>query len=163
MFRRIAICLLIFSLCTTPVLAADKKPALEEAPPIPAEVQIDPDQQAIADYWDTLTAEAVDPHLTPPSVVSPYLIGELNPAYTDTGLRYLNFVRWLSVLQQVTLSDHLCVQAQYGAVLLAANDVLTHTPEKPADMEASFYRMGANAAAASNLSMRFGFETATLL
>ena len=35
MFRPIAICLLIFSLCTTPVLAADKKPALEEAPPIP--------------------------------------------------------------------------------------------------------------------------------
>ena len=163
MFRPIAICLLIFSLCTTPVLAADKKPAPEEAPPIPAEVQIDPDQQAIADYWDTLTAEVVDPYLTPPSVVSPYLIGELNPAYTDTGLRYLNFVRWLSDLQQVTLSDHLCVQAQYGAVLLAANDVLTHTPEKPADMEASFYRMGANAAAASNLSMRFGFETATLL
>ena len=67
MFRPIAICLLIFSLCTTPVLAADKKPALEEAPPIPAEVQIDPDQQAIADYWDTLTAEVVDPYLTPPS------------------------------------------------------------------------------------------------
>ena len=163
MFRRIAICLLILSLCTIPALAADKKPQLKEAPSVPAEVQIDPDQQAIADYWSTLTPEADEPYLTQPSVVSPYLIGELTPTYTETGLRYLNFLRWLSDLQQVTLSDHLCVQAQYGAVLLAANDSLSHSPEKPADMEASFYRMGANAAAASNLSMRFGFETATLL
>ena len=163
MFRRIAICLLILSLCTIPALAADKKPQPKEEPSVPAEVQIDPDQQSIADYWSTLTPEADEPYLTQPSVVSPYLIGELNPTYTDTGLRYLNFLRWLSDLQQVTLSDHLCVQAQYGAVLLAANDSLSHSPEKPADMEASFFRMGANAAAASNLSMRFGFETATLL
>ena len=93
MFRRIAICLLILSLCTIPALAADKKPQLKEAPSVPAEVQIDPDQQAIADYWSTLTPGADEPYLTQPSVVSPYLIGELNPTYTDTGLRYLNFLR----------------------------------------------------------------------
>ena len=163
MFRRIVICLLLFSLCTIPALAADKKPELKESPSIPAEVQIDARQQAVADYWETLRPEDIEPYLTQPAVQSPYLIGELNPVYIDTGLRYLNFVRWLSDLQQVTLSDHLCVQAQYGAVLLAANDTLNHSPEKPAAMDASFYRMGANAAATSNLSMRFGFDRAGLL
>ena len=163
MFRRITAFLLVFLLCAQPVLAENKESAPPEASQLPEEVQLDPRQQAIADYWDTLTPETDQPYLTAPSAASPYLIGALHPDYLDTGLRYLNFVRWLSGLQQVTLSDHLCVQAQYGAVLLAANDVLTHSPEKPADMEASFYRMGANAAASSNLSMRYGFETARLL
>ena len=163
MFRRMTAVFLLFSLFSLPALAAHKESQPVEEVPIPAAVQIDTRQQAIADYWSTLTPEAIAPYLTPPSVLSPYLIGELHPAYTDTGLRYLNFVRWLCGLQQVILSDHLCVQAQYGAVLLAANDILSHTPEKPADMEASFYRMGANAAASSNLSMRYGFETAALL
>lgn len=103
----------------------------------------------------------VNPNL--PSVTAPYAIGQVNPDYLDSGLRYLNFLRQLAGLSPVTLSDHLNVQAQYGAVLLAANDVLSHTPDKPADMDSAFFRMGANACAAGNLSMRYGFEESTLL
>lgn len=154
MFRSLALLFLCALLCVTPAFAQSD---------LPADIAIDPNQQAIADHWATLAPEAAEPYLALPSTMSPYLIGELTPEYLDSGLRYLNFLRSLAGLQQVTLSDHLCVQAQYGAVLLAANDVLTHSPEKPADMEASFYRMGANAAASSNLSMRFGFDQSALL
>lgn len=159
MIRSLALLFLCAVLCVTPAFAANEPPVAD----IPADIAIDPDQQAIADHWSALTPADTQPYLTLPSVLSPYLIGELTPEYLASGLQYLNFLRGLAGLQQVTLSDHLCVQAQYGAVLLAANDTLTHSPEKPADMEASFFRMGANAAASSNLSMRFGFDQGALL
>ena len=161
MFRRITAFLLCLCLCAVPVLAAHK-----EAAPVPdhtPEIAADPRQQAIADYWTSLTPEASAIFSVEPSSRAPYAIGALDSAYLNDGLRLLNFYRWLAGLESVSLSDHLNVQAQYGAVVLAANDSLTHTPKKPSDMSDSFYRMGANACAGSNLSMRYGYPLDTLL
>lgn len=160
MFRRITAFVLSFLLCASPVLAAHLDTV---QPEIPAEITVDPRQQAIADYWSSLTPEATTVFTALPSAHAPYAIGQLDSTYLNDGLRLLNFYRWLAGLESVTLSDHLNVQAQYGAVVLAANDSLTHTPKKPADMSESFYRMGANACAGSNISMRFGYDIGTLL
>ena len=160
MFRCITAFVLTVLLCASPVLAAHLDTA---QPEIPAEITVDPRQQAIADYWNSLTPEATTVFTTLPSAGAPYAIGELDSTYLNDGLRLLNFYRWLAGLESVTLSDHLNVQAQYGAVVLAANDSLTHTPKKPSGMTESFYRMGANACAGSNISMRFGYDIDTLL
>lgn len=163
MFRRTVLTLLCLLLCSVPVFAEDPPPVLqEESPALP---NFDPQQQALSQDLLALTpALGEQPvYLTEPSVTAPYAIGALNPAYLETGLQYVNYIRTLAGLAPVTLSEHLCVQAQYGAVVLAAGDTLTHTPEKPADMEASFYRMGANACASSNISMRFLYQHDILL
>lgn len=170
MFRRAALMLFCLLLCIVPAYAEDPPPTLEEvAPPALEEVPLvpayDPVQQSLAQNWQALSpALGEQPvYLTEPSVTAPYAIGALNPVYLETGLAYVNYIRGLAGLQPVELTEHLCVQAQYGAVVLAAGDNLTHTPEKPADMEASFFRMGANACAASNLSMRFLYQHDSLL
>ena len=168
MYRRVFLLLLCLLFCTVPVFAEDPPPVSEEVPPVLEEAPrsaFDPAQQALAEDWLSLApALGEQPvYLTEPSVTAPYAIGALNPVYLETGLRYMNYLRRLAGLEPVTLSEHLCVQAQYGAVVLAAGDTLTHTPEKPVDMEASFYRMGANACGASNISMRFLYQHDILL
>lgn len=162
MYRRALAFLLCLLFCAFPAFAEDPPPVLEKAVPLPA---FDPEQQALAEGWLALPpALGEQPvYLTEPSVTPPYAIGSLNPVYLETGLRYINYIRALAGLEPVALSEHLCVQAQYGSVVLAAGDTLTHTPEKPADMEASFYRMGANACGASNISMRFLYQHDILL
>ena len=161
MFRRITAFLLCLCLCAAPALAAHKE--AEPAPDRTLEIAVDPRQQAIADYWASLTPEASAVFSVEPSSRAPYAIGALDSAYLNDGLRLLNFYRWLAGLQPVSLSDHLNVQAQYGAVVLAANDTLTHSPKKPSGMSDSFYRMGSNACSGSNLSMRYGYPVETLL
>ena len=162
MFRRALVFLLCLLLCALPAFAGDPPPVSEEAPAPPA---FDPEQQALAEGWLALSpALGEQPvYLTEPSVSAPYAMGSLNPVYLDTGLAYVNYIRHLAGIGPVELSEHLCVQAQYGAVVLAAGDTLTHTPEKPADMEPSFFRMGANACAAGNLSMRYLYPHDSLL
>ena len=164
MFRRITVFLLCILLCAAPVTAARvKAPAPEPLPDLTTDIAADPVQQAIADQWAALAPEATAVFSVVPSAVVPYAIGELDSVYLNDALRLLNFYRRLAGLEEVILSDHLNVQAQYGAVVLAANNTLTHTPKKPADMTESFYRMGANACAGSNISMRYGYDSAVLL
>ena len=164
MFRRITVFLLCILLCAAPVTAARvKAPAPEPLPDLTADIAADPVQQAIADQWAALAPEATAVFSVVPSAVVPYAIGELDSVYLNDALQLLNFYRRLAGLEEVILSDHLNVQAQYGAVVLAANNTLTHTPKKPADMTESFYRMGANACAGSNISMRYGYDSAILL
>ncbi len=162
--RRFAAFLLCLLLCAQTALAVDttQPPAEEQAPIL---ISADPRQQLLTDGLIALAPDlGGEPvYLTEPSVTAPYAMGALSPIYLNTGLSYVNYIRTLAGLAPVSLSDLLCIQAQYGAVVLAAGDTLTHTPEKPADMEASFFRMGANACAAGNLSMRFLYQHDILL
>ncbi|MBQ8951522.1 MAG: hypothetical protein IJ065_10285 [Eubacterium sp.] len=101
-----------------------------------------------------------------PSVSSPYTLGELDDIYLDTGLTYLNFYRSIANLNQVAMSDDLIYGsggAQYGAVLLAAEDNFGHTPPQPADMDNDFYSNGYAATGSSNLSARMGYCPANSL
>ncbi len=160
--RRLTAFLLCLLLCASTALAA---PEAAEEEPAPVLLGADPIQQGLAEGLFALTPDLGDEpvYLTEPSTAAPYAMGQLNPVYLQTGLDYVNYIRALAGLAPVTLSDHLCVQAQYGAVVLAAGDALTHTPEKPADMDASFFRLGANACASGNLSMRFLYQHDILL
>ncbi|MBR5538165.1 MAG: S-layer homology domain-containing protein [Clostridia bacterium] len=164
MFRRITVFILCLLLCAAPVMAAHTEDIAPGPLPDPtAEIAADPVQQDIADQWAALVPEATSVFSVVPSAVAPYSIGALDGTCLNDALRLLNFYRRMAGLEEVTLSDHLNVQAQYGAVLLAANNDLTHTPQKPSGMGESFYRMGANACAGSNISMRYGYDINTLL
>ena len=146
--RIFPILLLAAALCAVPAFAFDS--------PAPA-------QQEAAAAWEALQPPAGPVYVSEPWTQGPWRIGQVEPEYLDAGLQYVNFVRALAGLEPVTLSEHLSIQAQYGAVLLAANDELTHTPAKPAAMGDSFYRMGRQAAERSNLSLRYGYPWETLL
>lgn len=146
--RLFPVLLLAAALCAVPAMAFDS----------PAPVQ-----QEAAEAWEALQPQAGPVYVSEPWTQGPWRIGQVEPSYLDSGLQYVNFIRTLAGLEPVTLSEHLSIQAQYGAVLLAANDELTHSPAKPAGMGDSFYRMGRQAAERSNLSLRYGYPWETLL
>ena len=87
-----------------------------------------------------------------PSAAAPYAPGALSDAALQAAAGRLNALRRLAGLPEAALSPELCESAQYGAVLLCAAGVLSHTPPMPADMEVSFYQEGYRATTSSNLS-----------
>ena len=91
-----------------------------------------------------------------PSVYAPYQTGSLTDAFLNSGLTYLNFIRYMAGLPEVYLDANWSENAQYGAVVLGAIDELTHYPKQPADMDDTFFEAGAEATASSNLSVRGG-------
>ncbi len=112
-----------------------------------------------------------NPYLVEPSISAPYQLGQLHPEFVEDGLRMANFVRYLSDLpDDLILDPSLNVQAQHGAVLLAANGKnatssqpkLTHTPSKPTDMNTTFYNTGYTSTTTSNIAYYGLFSTATL-
>ncbi|NMP36730.1 MAG: CAP domain-containing protein [Clostridiales bacterium] len=97
-----------------------------------------------------------------PSAKPPYAAGGLNEAFLKHGLEYLNYIRLIAHLPLVNLSDELNESAQYGAVVLAANNKLTHYPSKPAGMSDTFYNNGCEATKKSNISGRWGYSNLNL-
>ena len=95
MFRRTVLTLLCLLLCSVPVFAEDP-PVLPEGSP--ALSGFDPQQQALSQDLLALTpALGEQPvYLAEPSVTAPYAIGALNPAYLETGLQYVNYIRTLA-------------------------------------------------------------------
>ena len=77
-----------------------------------------------------------------PSSTAPYAAGELSQAVKAATLTNLNYARWQSGLNEISIYDKYMERSQKGAVLMAANRVLTHEPSQPADMEDAFYKEG---------------------
>ena len=96
---------------------------------------------------------AGDAFATVPSARAPYAAGAVSEAALDAALGRLSLIRRLAGLEPVALDQDLTARAQYGAVLLAANGVLSHHPDKPDDMDEDFYRRGLNAASCSDIYM----------
>jgi len=89
----------------------------------------------------------------PSSAKAPYVAGALAPTFLDDGVRMLNFMRCLAGLPaDLTLDPEGNVEAQHGAVLLAALGELTHFPTRPEDMPEDFYRPGRAACGSSSIS-----------
>lgn len=80
-----------------------------------------------------------------------YNKGIANPKYLERACTYLNYIRYVAGLKSVSLNADANESAQYGATLLAANNVLTHYPTKPDDMSEDFYQKGRAATTSSNL------------
>ncbi|MFC5703290.1 stalk domain-containing protein [Cohnella faecalis] len=109
-------------------------------------------EEIIAKWDEYKPTFSGDPFLVKPNVTAPYATGKLNPAFIQDGVNMANFVRFLAGLpddleQDQSLND----QAQYGAVVLAAVDTLTHYPAKPKDMDSGFFEIGAKSTSSSNL------------
>lgn len=94
-----------------------------------------------------------NPYIEEPRYEYPYRSGKIEPAFIDDGVNMANFVRYLAGLPDDLVADaDLNIQAQYGAVLLAATESLTHDPPKSNDMESNFYQIGSRATKRSNLA-----------
>lgn len=133
-----------------PAQAADTAPTEMQSGDLAAEKPSIADIQA--KYVTVTTAETrFDAE---PSVTSPYALGELSPSFLDSGLTYFNYIRYLAGLPAVELSKEKNTAAQYGAVVMAANNELAHFPTQPEDMDDAFYQAGYAATSTSNLSMR---------
>jgi hypothetical protein len=79
----------------------------------------------------------------PPSVVTSYNAGTLDPAFLADGLNMANFVRFLAYLPDDLVTDAtMNEQSQYGALLLGIVDTLDRNPAKPADMSTDDYNLG---------------------
>lgn len=119
-----------------------------------------PTKEAIIAKRATVT-DATSLYTQEPSVTAPYATGKLTDDFLESGITYLNYIRFVAGLPEVSLSETFNKSAQYGAVLLAAIDELTHYPAQPADMDDAFYQAGYDATTSSNLSSRGGYYDLT--
>lgn len=104
-----------------------------------------------AEYSWVLHKYGGDAYVNEPSTEAPYSAGEPAEALLDAALSEANFIRSLAGLAPLELHEELNRLSQHGAVLMAANGTLSHSPEKPADMDGEFYETAAEAAASCNL------------
>ena len=80
-----------------------------------------------------------------PSIKKPYLAGTLRSEVKQDTINQINYFRWLAGLNSITQNNQYMEYSQKGAVVLAANRILTHTPAQPTDMDSEFYQQGYNA------------------
>ena len=87
-----------------------------------------------------------------PSYKAPYAIGKVTDSLLQEAAARLNAMRRIAGLPSVTLDAGMCESAQYGAVVNAALNELTHYPSQPAGMDKGFYQKGRAAASSSNIA-----------
>ncbi len=152
---KILIALLALALCLSllPALAADTQSVKSGDLSIPEH-----SRQDIALYRaQALSGSYSAYYAAEPSVSVPYSPGQLNDDYMDCGLGYLNYVRYAAGLSSVSLNSQWTTEAQYAAVVMAANNKLSHYPTQPEGMDAGFYRLGYNGASTSNIFCAYGY------
>ena len=112
--------------------------------------------------WNQLKPKAgVKVYEREPSATQPYNAGRLALDFINNGKNTLNFVRYLAGLPEVPWHSY-NLQCQNGALVLAANGVLSHTPAQPKGMGIhNEYQSGYDACGKSNLFMSSG-NSATL-
>lgn len=99
-----------------------------------------------------------EPYETAPAVSTPYALGAVKPDYIRQALDAANFYRYAAGLPGDLEADpSLNEQAQYGAVLIAANGRNDHYAPQPADMDAAFFQSGRQATESSNLFSMSGY------
>ncbi len=90
---------------------------------------------------------------TKPSTSAPYSTGKVKDTALQAAVNRLNALRRIAGIPAVTLDAALCQNAQYGAVVMAANNQLSHSPGRPAGMDQAFYKLGYDACGSSNIYM----------
>lgn len=109
----------------------------------------------VTNEWNKLKPVFKDSNIfnEAPSTKAPYKTGKVNKAYLNDCLNYINFARYLAGIDSLKLDSDLTEQAQYGAVLTAANKELEHEePKHPSGMDENFYKIGQESTSSSNLS-----------
>ena len=101
------------------------------------------DRAELRDAWREMTQARTDeyPYAEFPSLEN-FTFGSLTDAAQRDALALTNFLRKLAGLAPVTLDPTYTLYAQCGALVLAANDILSHTPEQPEGMPDAIYDSG---------------------
>ncbi len=113
-----------------------------------------PTAAEIVQRYESIPAYSTTRFVVEPSVKSPYSLGSLPAATLNNGEAWLNFMRYVANLPSISLTDALNESAQYGAVVMAANNKLTHYPTQPTDMEKTFFDQGYYACTSSNIAYK---------
>jgi hypothetical protein len=80
-----------------------------------------------------------------------YRPGTLKPTTLKNGINLWNFSRWLAGLDSISLSKNANQVMAKGALVNAANNVMSHNPAQPAGMDAKLYREGKKACGSANI------------
>ena len=92
------------------------------------------------------------PYAEEPSSEGFSAIGAVSPDKLQDALNCLNFIRWIAGVGEVRLSELYNLRCQNAALLLAANDEISHNPAQPAGMHDDLYESGLLGAQGSNLA-----------
>ena len=76
---------------------------------------------------------------TTPSWENPYSAGSIKDKVITDTINRLNYYRWLTGVDEIKINYDKLDRNQKGAVLSKANESLSHTPEKPIDMDDAFF------------------------
>ncbi|WP_171656123.1 S-layer homology domain-containing protein [Paenibacillus foliorum] len=100
-----------------------------------------------------------DPFVSVPNLIpSNPDIGVLKSNHLETGLKKLNFYRFISGLpDNVTLDSSLSTSAQFGAFIMGVNGEMSHTPSRPSGMSEDVYKKAYDATSSSNIFYVSGF------
>lgn len=104
---------------------------------------------------------ATSPYETQPDP-GKFAPGNLTEEARSEALAYLNFLRWIAGLEPVALNEIYNLRSQNAALVLAANDELTHQPAQPAGMPDELYESALLGASQSNIA-RFNWMQPQIL
>lgn len=93
------------------------------------------------------------PYLEEPDIRDFSPIGSIAEEKQADALNYLNFIRRIAGLDAVALSDIYTLRSQNAALLLAANDAISHSPAQPEGMHPDLYDSALLGAQTSNLAV----------
>lgn len=110
-------------------------------------------KSTIANYLNSIYSAKFDLYSITPNVTVPYSSGAASAEHYKYALASVNLMRQIGGLPNVTFKDEYNTYAQYGAVLLAAGGVFSHTPPCPAGMDSEFYLNGVTGTSRGNISM----------
>lgn len=119
-----------------------------------------PAQEEIRSYIRQSGADIYDPveYASKPSAKKPYEAGALSDSTLQSALAVMNQVRYIAGIDaDVALDEEYTGLAQAGALVNAANGLLSHNPDKPAGMADSLYEQGCTGASSCNLGMGYSF------
>ena len=103
-----------------------------------------------------------DPYAEIPDAACFTGVGRVTDAKLRSALAYLNFLRSVAGLEAVELNDIYTLRSQNAALLLAANDSISHNPPQPDGMHPDLYDSGLLGAGTSNLA-RFNWMQPEIL
>ena len=87
-----------------------------------------------------------------PNASAPFSLGAMSNQHEDAAIDSVNLMRRIAGLDTVAVHATYREYAQHGAVVLAANDDLSHTPPQPAGMDTTFYEKGYTATSQGNIA-----------
>ena len=98
------------------------------------------------------------------SLKAPYAAGKLDAETQTQALNAVNFCRYVAGLpDDVELKADMSEASQAGAMLNAANGVLTHNPSRPSGIDNALYNLGQKGCGSSNISFNHNSITRSVM